>query len=183
MAGRTNLLMRRPLRLVLAIVVLSGCIGCDQATKHLASQTLRDSPPRSYLADTIRLEYALNPGGFLSLGAGLPAAARSWLFIGLNAALLAVVAYVLWTRSRLTGPQFVVLLLLLAGGLGNLIDRVTQDGLVTDFLNLGIGPLRTGIFNVADIAVTFSAVALFFVFRGNDEKLDRQENRQATSNP
>ena len=46
------------------------------------------------------------------------------------------------------------LALLLAGALGNLIDRIRWDGLVIDFLNLGIGPLRTGVFNVADMAVT-----------------------------
>jgi signal peptidase II len=38
------------------------------------------------------------------------------------------------------------LALLLAGGFGNLIDRVLHDGSVTDFLNVGIGPIRTGIF-------------------------------------
>ena len=37
-----------------------------------------------------------------------------------------------------------------AGGLGNLIDRLRFDGVVTDFLNVGVGSLRTGIFNVAD---------------------------------
>ena len=41
---------------------------------------------------------------------------------------------------------------LAASGLGNLIDRLTHHGLVTDFLNLGFGALRTGIFNVADVA-------------------------------
>jgi len=51
--------------------------------------------------------------------------------------------------------------LILAGGIGNLIDRVSQQGLVTDFMNVGIGPVfRTGIFNVADMAIT----AGFFVF-------------------
>jgi signal peptidase II len=41
--------------------------------------------------------------------------------------------------------------LLAASGIGNLIDRVQFDGRVTDFLNVGIGSLRTGIFNVADV--------------------------------
>ena len=50
--------------------------------------------------------------------------------------------------------------LLLAGAVGNLIDRIRLDGLVIDFLNLGIGPLRTGIFNVADMAIMAGAVLL-----------------------
>jgi signal peptidase II len=50
--------------------------------------------------------------------------------------------------------------LLLGGAIGNLIDRVRFDGLVIDFMNLGIGPLRTGIFNVADVAISVGAVLL-----------------------
>jgi hypothetical protein len=41
--------------------------------------------------------------------------------------------------------------LLAASGLGNLIDRFAQDGRVTDFINVGVGSVRTGIFNVADV--------------------------------
>jgi len=55
---------------------------------------------------------------------------------------------------------FVSLTYILAGGVGNLIDRISNDGLVIDFLNVGIGPLRTGIFNVADIGVMFGAAVL-----------------------
>ena len=47
--------------------------------------------------------------------------------------------------------------LLVSGAVGNLIDRVRFDGLVIDFLNVGLGPLRTGIFNVADMAIMAGA--------------------------
>jgi signal peptidase II len=59
--------------------------------------------------------------------------------------------------------QFVALGLLLAGGVGNLIDRINQNGHVTDFLNVGIGPVRTGIFNVADMAIMAGAGLLFWL--------------------
>ena len=39
------------------------------------------------------------------------------------------------------------------GGLGNLIDRVNHGGNVTDFLNVSVGLVRTGIFNGADMAL------------------------------
>jgi len=41
-----------------------------------------------------------------------------------------------------------------------LIDRVARDGLVRDFLNVGVGPLRTGIFNLADVALMAGCVLL-----------------------
>jgi signal peptidase II len=50
------------------------------------------------------------------------------------------------------------LYLILAAGLSNLLDRFIR-GRVIDFLNLGIGTLRTGIFNMADLAL-FVGVAL-----------------------
>jgi len=45
------------------------------------------------------------------------------------------------------------------GGASNLIDRASR-GHVVDFLNLGVGSLRTGIFNVADVAVLLGAVLI-----------------------
>ena len=57
------------------------------------------------------------------------------------------------------------MIFILAGGIGNLIDRILNNGLVTDFINVGIGPLRTGIFNVADIAFTCGAIAAVFLMQ------------------
>jgi signal peptidase II len=42
---------------------------------------------------------------------------------------------------------------LTGGGLGNLIDRVFNAGAVTDFVVVGVGPLRTGVFNWADVLI------------------------------
>lgn len=42
---------------------------------------------------------------------------------------------------------------MLGGGISNLTDRIFNDGRVIDFMNIGLGGLRTGIFNVADICV------------------------------
>lgn len=144
-------------RLVLAMLILCACIGCDQATKQMATHSLKHAAPRSFLADTVRLEYAQNPGGFLSLGSGLPESMRSSLFIATNLCMLAGICVFLIVSRKISLLLFVSLTSILAGGVGNLIDRITNQGLVTDFINLGIGPLRTGIFNVADIAVTFGA--------------------------
>ena len=146
-------------RFLVALLILSSCIGCDQATKRIATQTLPDVP-RSYLGNVVRLEYALNPGGFLSVGSHLPDGWRFALFIVLNTMFLVVLASILLTRWNMRLGAFVATVYVLAGGAGNLIDRATQDGYVTDFINLGVGPLRTGIFNVADVAVTFGGLAL-----------------------
>jgi signal peptidase II len=153
------------MRLTLALLLLVCCVGCDQATKHLATKMLCGNPPFSCLSNTLRLEYALNPGGFLSVGGNFSPQVRSWLFLGFNAAFLLGASYLLVARWNMRLVNFVALLLILAGGIGNLIDRVFHDGLVTDFLNLGIGSLRTGIFNVADVALTAGVLLLMLTCR------------------
>jgi hypothetical protein len=56
-------------RSVLLCVLLAATAGCDRVTKHLAMTNLAGMPEQSFLADTIRLDYHENPGGFLSTGA------------------------------------------------------------------------------------------------------------------
>ena len=139
-------------RVALVVVTLVGCIGCDQKTKSLARDALRERKTESFLADTIRLDYAENPGGFLELGAFLPAAWRMAVFtIGCSAGIAAIISYVI-LASQSSSLQILALSLICGGGIGNLIDRWTY-GHVRDFLNIGLGPVRTGIFNLADVAL------------------------------
>jgi signal peptidase II len=139
------------MRLIVLVLIASSTIGCDRVTKQLATALLADRPTRSLLADTVRLQYAENAGGFLSLGAGLPPGARSAIFTAATALLLAVLLVAL-LRSRSSFWRTAGVSLLFAGGVSNLIDRVLR-GTVVDFLNVGVGWLRTGIFNVADVAI------------------------------
>jgi signal peptidase II len=145
------------IRLVLLLTVV-GTIACDRVTKHVASTTLAGTARQSFLADTVRLEYAENTGGFLSLGADLPPAMRTGLFTIASGALL-VILVAAAIRFRWTGWPLLALAFFTAGGASNWVDRVTR-GSVIDFLNVGVGPLRTGIFNVADLAIMLG-VAIF----------------------
>jgi signal peptidase II len=142
-------------RLLLAIAIVST-IGCDRITKHVATTMLEGRPEQSFLADTIRIVYAENPGGFLSLGANLPPRSRTMVFTVVTftalVALLVVAGSRRWNRTATLGVALFV-----AGGVSNLFDRLTH-GSVVDFLNVGIGPLRTGIFNVADVAIMGGAL-------------------------
>lgn len=154
----------RRVRAICLFVILAGCIGCDRATKQLAASRLSGTAGHSYLGDCVRIQYAENPGAFLGVGRTLAPQTRFWLLVVTNVLFLSVVACLLVAKWDMPAARFAALSLLLAGGLGNLIDRVGRDGLVIDFMNLGIGPVRTGIFNIADVAITAGAVALFFLY-------------------
>lgn len=146
--------MRQPLVLALTVVAI---IGCDRATKRVASAALADQPARSYLGDTVRLVYAENTGAFLSLGATWPEWARRGALGIVVAASLVGIAFMAW-RHRGGGALLFGLALILAGGGSNLFDRIAW-GHVVDFMVLRAGPLQTGVFNVADVAIT-TGVAL-----------------------
>jgi signal peptidase II len=140
------------------IATLVATVGCDRVTKHVAANTLSGAPERSFLGDTVRLAYAENTGGFLSLGADLPPLVRTAVFTVATGLLLLALAG-LAVRAGWTGWRAFGLSLFLAGGMSNWIDRVLR-GSVVDFMNIGVGPLRTGIFNVADVAILAGAAIL-----------------------
>jgi signal peptidase II len=55
------------------------------------------------------------------------------------------------------------LVLIVAGAIGNLVDRLRWDGGVVDFIDVGVGGWRFWTFNVADSAVTIGAILLALV--------------------
>jgi signal peptidase II len=147
----------RTFRLVAISLILICTAGCDQVTKHIARMQLSQSNSATMPGRFLQFTLAENPGAFLSLGASLPQSARITLTacIGLTLALL--LAHII-RKPNLRPPLLLGLTLICAGGLSNLIDRLLRDGLVTDFMILRLGPLHTGIFNFADLAIVTGAL-------------------------
>jgi signal peptidase II len=154
----------------LVVLLLCGSsAGCDQATKRVATTVLAAGPGYSWLGGAVRLSFAENPGAFLSLGANLSPNVRFWIFtIGVGVMLLGVLL-ALTFGGRLDALRVSGLALVLGGGGSNWFDRVTHDGAVVDFMNLGIGRLRTGVFNVADLAIMLGVVLLVWKVRKPDQ--------------
>jgi signal peptidase II len=141
-------------RLVLLVSVLVCCAGCDRVSKTYAEARLSSTQPLSFLAGAVRLQLSHNEGAFLSLGASLPRSWRETIFRGGVACILAgLLAYAVFFASSSPWPVAGASLVF-AGGASNLADRFLYDGYVVDFINVGIGPVRTGIFNLADVAIT-----------------------------
>lgn len=155
--------MRRSLLLLLFLGL--GTVGCDQATKQAAVSHLEGEPNIALFGGVVRMSYAENPGAFLGLGDRLPDGARVALLVVLNTVILAALGW--WAFRRPHGLLIrAAATLVIAGGVGNLIDRLLRDGgRVVDFMVVGVGPVRTGVFNVADVAVMLG-VGLLFVALG-----------------
>src|SRR5262245_21866630 len=121
-------------RVGLIVIVLAGCVGCDQTTKSLAQSYLPVGDIWSFLGDTVRVQLTHNYGVFLGFGSALPEFWRLALFeAAVGALLLALLAYAALTRGA-AASSVVAMALLVAGGLSNLTDRLVHGGYVVDFI-------------------------------------------------
>lgn len=157
--------MRSISRYLVVVLTLFCCVGCDQVSKSAARAFLEPGVTQSLFADSLRLQLVENPGSFLSLGASLPQRWRFMIFTGAVAALLLGLLGAALFARRLDRVRFIALALVAGGGISNLIDRLVFQGQVTDFLNVGIGSLRTGIFNVADMTILAGALLMLLKHR------------------
>ncbi len=141
-------------------------IGCDRVTKELAKTHLKGKESISYFNDSFRLQYAENTGAALGLGDDLPRAANFLLLSMLPLLLLiALIFYVFRNAENIRIGKLMSFCLIVAGGIGNIIDRIVYDRHVADFMNAGINDFRTGIFNFADVCVSAGAIGLILFSR------------------
>ena len=137
---------------VLLCCLLAATAGCDRVTKHLAFTTLAGYPDHSFsrrYRPTCNIAKIRAP--FCRWAPTWSPVTRALVFQIANGLFLIALA-IAASRRRWSWVESLGLTLFLAGALSNLIDRIAV-GSVIDFLNVGIGPLRTGIFNVADVAI------------------------------
>jgi signal peptidase II len=157
-------------QMILVICLIS--VGIDQGTKWYASEYLPKFEMTSYWNDMLRIGYAENTGAFLGLGSGMSDSAKFWIFVcAVGVILCALLIYILRTKTQ-TAYGLASLTLIFSGGISNFYDRSANNGAVIDFLNVGIGPLRTGIFNVADMAIMLGVFLLLFA---KDIKADSKD--------
>jgi signal peptidase II len=153
----------RRCQVLIFLALLLVPVGCDHLAKQIAYGALAGSPGVSLAADTLRFELTSNPGAFLSLGAGLPAGLRHVIFVGLIPLLLAVICAVALRSGFSSGWSLLGLAFVVGGGLANWLDRLQHGGAVTDFVSLGLGPFRTGVFNLADVSIVAGAALLLLI--------------------
>jgi signal peptidase II len=149
-------------RVALALTILLMTVACDQGTKRWARAALDDGRTVDLLDEHVELSLAENRGAFLSVGERFPAPFRFLVFTVFVAIGLAVALRWLFARTS-SWIDATLLSLLIGGGIGNLIDRATRSGAVTDFVILRFASLHTGVFNVADVCVLAGAGLLFAV--------------------
>ena len=152
---------------VFNLLAAAALIGIDQAIKLWATNVLQPIGAMPLIPHVVELRFVLNPGMAFSLLSGK----QLFLILATSAALL-LVAYWLFFRSRGKYLQQAALILVLGGGIGNLIDRVL-NGEVVDYINVLF--MRFAVFNFADICVCVG-VALWVLVIFLEEIQEQKES-------
>lgn len=139
----------------LVVLVVMG----DQLTKSLLTSHLAVHESRVIIPGLLNLVHARNTGAAFSLLAGSHTAWRQALFVAVSVLAVGVIVYLLSRTPKEEAWTKRGLVLILAGALGNLIDRL-RFGEVVDFLDFYLGTLHWPAFNVADSAITVGAAIL-----------------------
>ncbi len=152
--------MPRSRRSLACVALAAFSVGCDHATKHVAALALEPGAAHGFWGELLRFELVRNPGAFMSLGAALAPGLREALLVHAAPVLLLGVCIAVLRSGPLAGREATGLALVVGGGIANWLDRLLNDGAVTDFVSIGVGSLRTGIFNLADVAIVAGALLL-----------------------
>ena len=140
--------MARKVSALFVLFFTLALVGCDHATKALAEGVLQRAP-MAVVPGMVELRYAENHDiAFSALGrlAVVPPAVALFAF----GALAIVAIMIAWWRRRraATSLEHVAFGFIVAGAIGNVIDRVAR-GYVVDFIHVTHWP----IFNVADALI------------------------------
>lgn len=162
--------------LLIDALVAAVLLVLDQFTKHLAVVHLKDKSPYVIIDGVLELQYLENGGSAFGM---LQNQKVFILFVGI--VFLAVLLFFLLKLPEQKKFRIVHILLsvIIAGGIGNMIDRFRLD-YVVDFISFVL--INYPIFNVADIYVVVATIGLFilflFVYKEKDlEFLNFKQNR------
>lgn len=157
----------------LSVVGALLLVVADQLIKQWANVVLQPVGAVTLLPGIVELRYYLNDGMAFSMLAGK----QTLLIIVTSIMLVCVLALLLLRRM---GPwERVSWMLILGGGIGNLIDRVL-NGVVVDYINVLF--VNFAVFNFADICITTGVIMLVLWVLYDSFQKDKEEKAAAKQN-
>ncbi len=139
---------------MISVIVAIAVILLDIITKQLAVAKLMPIGSVSVIDGILNFTYVENTG--MAFGALKDA---RWVFITVSAVMIAVIAVLIYKFHSKSTLFDVLLGLILGGGIGNMIDRISL-GYVIDFIDFCAFDFWKWVFNVADAAITVGTVLL-----------------------
>jgi len=142
-----------------AFGLAAAILALDQATKFLVQTTMVRNQSLEVAGDLLKITYIHNPSAAFGLSIG---SVMFYIIFSVVASIV-VVFYLLRLPKSEYWPR-IALAMILAGAIGNLIDRL-RLGEVVDFIQIGLSEnLIWPIFNVADMGVSVGVTLLLFYY-------------------
>jgi len=137
---------------MLAVILVIFIVLFDQVTKYFACQSLQDGLSVTVIPNILSFQYHENAGAAWGILSN-----HRWVFMIISCiAIIAIIAFMIYTRKQYNSKLLTVSLsFFLGGGIGNMIDRFRLE-YVIDFLRFDF--IDFPIFNVADSFITVGAL-------------------------
>ncbi len=145
--------MKHIKKILIVTVSILLLAGCDLTSKEIAKNEFKNKPNQSFFGGSLQIIYAENSGGMLNIGSDFSSETRYYIFIIFVSITLLILYIFTLLKKDLSLWYTFSLILILGGGIGNMLNRLTNEGRVIDFLVLNFFNLHTGIFNIADINI------------------------------
>ncbi|MBR9847239.1 MAG: signal peptidase II [Algicola sp.] len=139
-------------------------IAIDQVSKVIVRKTIKSREVIELIDDKFILTNVENKGAFLGMGSDMNETLRVIFLLILPTLVLSYLIYYIITNRALDKLSTIAFSCIAGGGIANVFDRIAF-GKVTDFFFIDLGGVfKTGIFNVADMSVTFGMIVLVYTW-------------------
>ncbi|MBN1255918.1 MAG: signal peptidase II [Deltaproteobacteria bacterium] len=157
---------------IILLIIFCVLLALDQGTKLFIEHSFSLHEFREVIPGFFAITHVQNTGAAFGLLAGLPEAATIFVIISLIA-IAFILAYFRWIKEgEVWAP--LCLSLVLAGAVGNLIDRFRLGGVV-DFLDFQYRGWHWPAFNVADASITIGVILLAIKILWGEKKEAKEE--------
>jgi len=146
-------------------------IAIDQISKIIVRAKIDPTDRIHVIGDTFLMMNVENEGAFLGMGSDMNPTLKVIFLLILPVAVLGYLIYYILKNKGLDKLSLIALCCIAGGGIANVFDRIAF-GSVTDFFHLDFGGVfRTGIFNIADMSVTFGMLVLLYTVLFSKKKI------------
>lgn len=156
---------------ITAVIVLSA----DQFVKYFVSSNLVQGVSYDFIPGFIDIIYIKNDGAAWGMLGGY-----TWLLISITIVVMLAGIALLLKWGLKDKVLFWSAALILAGGIGNMIDRIFNDGFVVDFLNFSF--IDFPVFNIADCSIVIGAgLIILSLFKSIIDEQKQKSHMSAVS--
>ena len=134
-----------------ALIIGAVIVAADQIIKYFVSSNLQPTGSVSVIDNFLKFTYVENNGVAFGMFADM-----RWIFVALTSALLIAIIIVMFVKHPKGKMFYISAVLIIGGGIGNLIDRIFY-GYVIDYISLSFFP---PVCNFADYAITIGTILL-----------------------